>query len=415
MDRQRSSASSSATSGSSKNQLTEFFQEQIQLDREAKKESLDPELAARLAVVELQKRNEDLKILTFDTTGMNPEDAARIEALKKKARATFKGPSDTKENRIMDLKLEYQTFRAKPSKSLSRTYTRYKILLNELADDGVNFSKHEINVGFVNSLPEKWLTFSQGLRNANHTQTLNLVDINERPIRRIHQGRYGVSVPALTKDHKEKKINMPYPEEVNTPRNLVPESQVINESLKPTKGSTNLESSKDYEAESLTPLPPLKHLQGALPSLEVMQLTFQPYSPKERPGLVPTGRVVVPTGRHIVPAGKVIIIVSTGRLSLVPTGRVLSPDRWINSSQWEIRDIASWVEWSWCGWTRVRRKGNSAGGFGGMWERMNSDLFTGCRLGDLARTVPERVICYYRDGPCSFQIWPLQFGLGLHR
>ncbi|GJY82186.1 hypothetical protein Tco_0494937 [Tanacetum coccineum] len=80
-----------------------------------------------------------------------------------------------------------------------------------------------------------------------------------------------------------------------------------------------------------------------------------------------------------------------------------------------MRDIASWVEWSWCGWTRVRRKGNSAGGFGGMWERMNSDLFTGCRLGDLARTVPERVICYYRDGPCSFQIWPLQFGLGLHQ
>ncbi|GKE54691.1 hypothetical protein Tco_1489847 [Tanacetum coccineum] len=36
---------------------------------------------------------------------------------------------------------------------------------------------------------------------------------------------------------------------------------------------------------------------------------------------------VVPTGRYVVPAGKVIIIVSTGRLSLVPTGRVLSPGR----------------------------------------------------------------------------------------
>ncbi|GJU26909.1 putative ribonuclease H-like domain-containing protein [Tanacetum coccineum] len=41
--------------------------------------------------------------------------------------------------------------------------------------------------------------------------------------------------------------------------------------------------------------------------------------------VVPAGRVVVPTGRYIAPAGKVIIIVSTGRLSLVPTGRVLSP------------------------------------------------------------------------------------------
>ncbi|GJY26195.1 retrovirus-related pol polyprotein from transposon TNT 1-94 [Tanacetum coccineum] len=93
---------------------------------------------------------------------------------------SFEGPSDTKENRIMDLKLEYQTFRAKSTESLSQTYTRYKTLLNELANDGVNLSKHEINVGFVNSLPEKWLTFSQGLRNANHTQTLDLADIYGR-------------------------------------------------------------------------------------------------------------------------------------------------------------------------------------------------------------------------------------------
>ncbi|GKB15151.1 hypothetical protein Tco_0849074, partial [Tanacetum coccineum] len=41
--------------------------------------------------------------------------------------------------------------------------------------------------------------------------------------------------------------------------------------------------------------------------------------------VVPTGRVVVPTGRYVVPAGKVIIIVSPGRLSLVPTSRILSP------------------------------------------------------------------------------------------
>ncbi|GKB10918.1 hypothetical protein Tco_0844841 [Tanacetum coccineum] len=48
------------------------------------------------------------------------------------------------------------------------------------------------------------------------------------------------------------------------------------------------------------------------------ELTYHKY-------VVPTGRVVVPTGRYVVPAGKVIIIVSPGRLSLVPTGRVLSP------------------------------------------------------------------------------------------
>nr|GEX35988.1 retrovirus-related Pol polyprotein from transposon TNT 1-94 [Tanacetum cinerariifolium] len=70
---------------------------------------------------------------------------------------SFEGPFDTKENKILDLKLECQTFRAKLNESLSHTYTRYKTLLNELANDGVNLLKHEINVGFVNTLPEKWL------------------------------------------------------------------------------------------------------------------------------------------------------------------------------------------------------------------------------------------------------------------
>ncbi|GKG27354.1 hypothetical protein Tco_0403057, partial [Tanacetum coccineum] len=36
---------------------------------------------------------------------------------------------------------------------------------------------------------------------------------------------------------------------------------------------------------------------------------------------------VVPIGRVVVPTGKVIIIVSTGRLSLVLAGRTLSPGR----------------------------------------------------------------------------------------
>ncbi|GJS73733.1 retrovirus-related pol polyprotein from transposon TNT 1-94 [Tanacetum coccineum] len=36
---------------------------------------------------------------------------------------SFEGPSDTKENMIMDLKLKYQTFRAKTFESLSQTYT----------------------------------------------------------------------------------------------------------------------------------------------------------------------------------------------------------------------------------------------------------------------------------------------------
>ncbi|GKE56634.1 hypothetical protein Tco_1495819 [Tanacetum coccineum] len=93
---------------------------------------------------------------------------------------SFEGPSYTKENKIMDLKLEYNTFRAKPSESLSQTYTRYKTLINKLLNDGVTLSKYKINVGFINILPEKWLRFNQGLRNADHTQTLDLADIYRR-------------------------------------------------------------------------------------------------------------------------------------------------------------------------------------------------------------------------------------------
>nr|GEV44015.1 putative ribonuclease H-like domain-containing protein [Tanacetum cinerariifolium] len=58
----------------------------------------------------------------------------------------FEGSSDSKEHRIIDLKFEYQTFRAKPSESLSQTYTRYKTLLNELSNDGVTMSKHDDEV-----------------------------------------------------------------------------------------------------------------------------------------------------------------------------------------------------------------------------------------------------------------------------
>ncbi|GKC08168.1 hypothetical protein Tco_0999778 [Tanacetum coccineum] len=112
---------------------------------------------------------------------------------------SFEGPSNTKENRIIDLKLEYPTFRAKSTESLLQTYTRYKTLLNELANDGVNLTKHEINVGFVNSLLEKWLTFSQGPRNANHNQTLDLADIYGRFVYEdnLIQRRYSDTKKAL--------------------------------------------------------------------------------------------------------------------------------------------------------------------------------------------------------------------------
>ncbi|GJU75136.1 hypothetical protein Tco_1272206 [Tanacetum coccineum] len=279
---------------------------------------------------------------------------------------------------LIDFLFDYFYLRAKPTKSLLRTYTRYKTLHNELANDGVNLSKHEINVGFMNSLLEKWLTFSQGLRNVNHTQTLDLADIygstaistaffsnnvihdfqensddeidersseeylrdldiefHERALlansKRLVAETFDWDEEEVSDDEEvtrvkvlmalandeltvgknhvrngkwiditmrkkvlggelftESSSKMSENENLFVPASmgiLVPESQVVNESLKPTETSNTPEPSKDSEAESLAPLPPLKNLQGASPSSKVMPLTFQPYSPKDRPGL----------------------------------------------------------------------------------------------------------------------------------
>ncbi|GJT09278.1 retrovirus-related pol polyprotein from transposon TNT 1-94 [Tanacetum coccineum] len=82
----------------------------------------------------------------------------------------------------------------------------------------------------------------------------------------------------------------------NTGRILVLESQTVNDSL---ETSNTPESSKDSEAEFLTLLPPLKILQGASPSSEVMPLTFQPHSSKERPCL---GTVTVSESKQTTPS-----------------------------------------------------------------------------------------------------------------
>ncbi|GKA18189.1 hypothetical protein Tco_0698026 [Tanacetum coccineum] len=71
----------------------------------------------------------------------------------------------------------------------------------------------------------------------------------------------------------------------NTRRILVPEIQVVNECLKLTEATNDLESSKESGSEPQTPSSLLKVLQRASPSSEVMPLTYQEHSPMERPSL----------------------------------------------------------------------------------------------------------------------------------
>ncbi|GJR80711.1 retrovirus-related pol polyprotein from transposon TNT 1-94 [Tanacetum coccineum] len=53
----------------------------------------------------------------------------------------------------------------------------YKALVNELVNDGIKLSNLEINTGFINGLPKKWISFCQSLRNTNHVKDSELASL----------------------------------------------------------------------------------------------------------------------------------------------------------------------------------------------------------------------------------------------
>ncbi|GJW01566.1 hypothetical protein Tco_1556817 [Tanacetum coccineum] len=116
------------------------------------------------------------------------------------------------------------------------------------------------------------------------TESLSKMNINENAFIPASMG-YDQEMVPKTKDWVERlNLDNKLPK-LNTGRILVPKSQAVNESLESIETLNTPESSKDSEVESLTPLPPLKNLYGASPSSEVMPLTFQPHSLRERQGL----------------------------------------------------------------------------------------------------------------------------------
>nr|GEV59891.1 hypothetical protein [Tanacetum cinerariifolium] len=81
---------------------------------------------------------------------------------------------------IIDLNLCYDTFKFKEGESLTQTFTRYKALMNELVKDGIKLLKLEINTGFINGLPKKWLSFCQSLRNINNVKDYELASLFDK-------------------------------------------------------------------------------------------------------------------------------------------------------------------------------------------------------------------------------------------
>nr|GEV31304.1 retrovirus-related Pol polyprotein from transposon TNT 1-94 [Tanacetum cinerariifolium] len=230
---------------------------------------------------------------------------------------SFKGPFDTKENMIIDLKLEYNTFRPKLGESLSQTYTQYKTLLNELFNDGVKLSKHEINVGFMNRFQENSddeRTIEEYLRDIDiefHERALLASLPNMFKVVKMNQSFKKITRPS-TKGFVAKTVEWDE-EEVYTDEEMtqvkvlialadnglvvgknharnskwidITMRKAVNECHKLTKVTSELESSKESGSKPHTPLPPLKVLQRASPSSEVMPLTYQENSLRERPGL----------------------------------------------------------------------------------------------------------------------------------
>nr|GEV63678.1 retrovirus-related Pol polyprotein from transposon TNT 1-94 [Tanacetum cinerariifolium] len=85
--------------------------------------------------------------------------------------------SNVKESRAIDLKLCYNTFKLKEGEFLTQTFTIYKALMNELVNDGIKLLNLEINTGFINGLPKKWLSLCQSLRNTKHVKDSELASL----------------------------------------------------------------------------------------------------------------------------------------------------------------------------------------------------------------------------------------------
>ncbi|GKA76134.1 hypothetical protein Tco_0782512 [Tanacetum coccineum] len=89
---QRTGSNSTASSSSNPAAYQEFMAEQYELDRKAKMTVLERESEDRRRLIQSQRIAEDTRVLQIDTRGMDPVDAAIINAQKAKIRAAYPPP-----------------------------------------------------------------------------------------------------------------------------------------------------------------------------------------------------------------------------------------------------------------------------------------------------------------------------------
>ncbi|GKB85341.1 hypothetical protein Tco_0957613 [Tanacetum coccineum] len=89
---QRTGSNSTVSSGSNPAAYQEFMAEQYELDRKAKMTVLERESEDRRRLIQSQRIVEDMCVLQIDTRGMDPVDAAIINAQMAKIRAAYPPP-----------------------------------------------------------------------------------------------------------------------------------------------------------------------------------------------------------------------------------------------------------------------------------------------------------------------------------
>ncbi|GJT02335.1 hypothetical protein Tco_0823504 [Tanacetum coccineum] len=83
------SSNSTASSGSNPTMFQEMMQQQLEIERKEKMERIDREVNSRVALNDSKRVAEDLKVLQISTDGMDPIDAAIVNAQKARIRALY--------------------------------------------------------------------------------------------------------------------------------------------------------------------------------------------------------------------------------------------------------------------------------------------------------------------------------------
>ncbi|GJT50742.1 hypothetical protein Tco_0976899 [Tanacetum coccineum] len=84
-------------------------------------------------------------------------------------------PSETRDTKIATLRLKFNAFKGLKGEKVQQTYTRLKILLNELENKNVKIPQVEVNATFMNN--STWLSMNQTKKANNSIKNDNLATI----------------------------------------------------------------------------------------------------------------------------------------------------------------------------------------------------------------------------------------------